>query len=317
MAENVYDDSLLNDFDGVEDVDCDIDDLDKVVNEQKTEQAPQVEEVKVEEPTVPEVKEGSLDDLSLEALESLLVESNQEDVIEETTETEANKGDLNVALHQVRDKNKDLKTHNELLTQQLDLIKQQLELAKMGGQPQETAPIAVAPVDDIDFLSELNDSDVLTKEDMVKILNQQKAQQAQFTNEQQAQQSQEKGLELVNEFRASHNSKELGVLSFDNIDNLVKTGKVTLTNSQVYLIQNAVNEGLNPAELAYNMVIEKVPALKQKKFELDIREAIKKKGSANVDNVVNEPIVNNQDDELTMKSRNQDVSSHIDSLCDW
>jgi hypothetical protein len=65
------------------------------------------------------------------------------------------------------------------------------------------------------------------------------------------------------------------------------------------------------------MVIEKVPALKQKKFELDIREAIKKKGSANVSNVVDEPIVSSSEDDLSMKGRSKDVSSHIDSLCDW
>jgi hypothetical protein len=304
MAQNEYSDSLLDDFDGVEDTDLSIDDLDDVFEEDKVEETP------VEEPVKETSDNKSLDDLSLEELESML----DDEVVEEiTTETpEANKGDLNVAVHQERQKNKNLKTSNDLLNQQVELIKQELELLKLNNaQPNQNVALNI-PIDEVDILAGVSDDDVITKADMLKLLQQKEQKNEQNRIEQEVINNNAKAQVLINEFKGSHGA-DLGILSFDNVDKLVINGKVQLTQGQQLDIANAVKNGKDPAKLYYDTVVNSLPALSRKKYEMDIKRAIqKKKVSAPTDNVVSQPFV---EDDFSNNNRATDLDSHLDSLC--
>lgn len=316
MAKTKYNDSLLDDFEGVEDI------SDEEFERQFQETANQSNEVVVEtddnlenstQPNeVPEVDNAPKEqnDLSIEELQSLLGEPATEKT-EEVVETTENKGDLNVALHQSREKTSNFKSQNDLLKQEIELLKQQVEFSKVNNSI-PNAEVVAEPVDD-DILKDLEDSDMISKADLNKILQHQTQVQKKNSEEQLFTQNKTKALQLSTEFNNNH-GKELGLLSYENIYKLVSTNKVLLSDGQRFDIENAINNGKNPAELLYNTVIDIVPSLKKKKMEEDIKRMIKERGSIRP---VQQSTEKNPDDFVGMRSSSKNLNDHLDSLSDF
>ena len=302
-----FDDSLLDNAglgDDVTEVEGDIENLEQVEEQieetQETEQQPEVTDTVAEEVTKQE--ELNIEELSDEDLNNALENSN--------------KGDLNIALHKARDKGKQYKYENELRQQEIELLRQQLELLKTTNTPTNTPTPTVK--EEVDILSDIEDSDVITKADMKKVLELQKQQ---LLNEQQAVQKQtsaEKSLQLAKKFNISH-GQELGELSYENIYKKFDNGEVKLTKGQVLDIENAVQDGINPAELLYNYVINNDSTLKSKNMQREIKNLINSKKNVKA-NKTEEPVLNTKDKldlGLALNRKNSsDKDSHFDSLVD-
>lgn len=307
MAEQNVD-NLLDDFDGVEDIDCDIDDLDKALSQTEQVNTEQV----VNETVEPEVKveptEKNLNDLSIEELKSLLPKNTSETTATaEPTEQKVG-GDLNIALHQARE-------DKRLLKQEMDLLRQQMELLKVNSNTQPNEQSVQVNKSQEDILADLDDNDALTKADVIKLLKV-KDEQAQASQAQTIkQQNNARTLELEKQFNESHGS-DLGIMSYVNVVNLQNTGKVILTDSQKFGINNAINEGKNPAEVLYNSIIDSVPVLQKEKFKSKITQMIKEKSKGNAQPVKEEQSVGS-DDFTGMSKESTDLDSHLDKLSDF
>jgi hypothetical protein len=309
-----YDDSLLGDFDDVQDItDKEFAELDNQL-ENKTQEVIEeisqevIEEISEEVPqNVEETKE--LQDLSIEELESLLPDKETE-VVEETKEVSGNGGNLNIALHKERESSKTLKTQNELKQQEIELLKQQLELLKVNTEQPATDVETVQ----VDILEGIEDGDVITKADMLRILEQQKQVKQNNSIEQQKQQNIQQAQQLEIKFNNEKNA-DFGILSYENVVRLYQTGRVQLDAVQAYGVEHALDVGKNPAEVLYNSIIENIPSLKQKKSEMDIRNMIKQK-TASKTNVVEEAPPQ-EVDEFSRTSAKTDLNGHLNNLCDY
>lgn len=310
-----FDASLMDDFKDVEDFEGSIDDLDKVL-ETPVEDTQPTEEVTTEE--VETVVETSVDsnkdinEMSIEELESLLQGEEITETVEvEEPKTEQGNGNLNVALHQAREEKR-------LLKQELDLIKQQMELLQVNSNTQPNQPVNTTNVEQptsTDMLSELDDNDVISKADLMKLLASQQREQEQRQQQSLQQQNVERTLQLEKEFNETHGD-DLGVLSYRNVINLHNSGKVKLTDGQIYDIQNAINVGKNPAEVLYETVINNVPALKDKKFKEEVKQLIKAK-SKNAQPTVEVEQVDEFDDFSTVSNQKTSKQKLFDTLSDF
>lgn len=307
MEKKEFDDSLLSDFEDVEDIsDEQFEQLNDELDGNDKDEDEETQPNQVLEEQSNAIKEQN--DLSLEDLESLLPQEVNQEVVEETID---NKGDLNVALHQSREKTSNFKSQNDLLRQEIELLKQQVEFSKVNNSTQPTQ--VNETVVETDVLKDLEDTDMLTKADFQKALKHQMTQQAQTQQEQIKVQNREKALSLELDFNTTHGD-DLGLLSYRNIANLHNTGKIQLTQGQIFDIENAISNGKNPAEILYDTIIESVPALKQKKFEMDIKRMIKSKG---VTKEIAPASRRREVDDLNLSVAPKNLDNLYDSLSDF
>ncbi len=182
------------------------------------------------------------------------------------------KGDLRIAVSQARQKTQYEKAKNELLTQEMESLKQKVKL--LGAPQKETVE------EDIFEQLGLTSGDVPDVSDLKKIFDNQKKQlqkQQQLITQQE---NQKIGLEKSKEFNNKFGDS-LGDLSYANVYSRFIKGEIKLTKGMEDDINSAVSRGENPAEVFYDYAIQRDPVLKQKQLQLEIKDLISNKKTKN------------------------------------
>jgi hypothetical protein len=278
------------------------------------EQVQQPVQVPIQEPQP--VQSTPEEDADLRELEDFLGIEEEQEVTAEQLEQETDevdKGNLGVPLYHERQKTRDLKLQNELLSKQIEFMTQQNEFARTQGQiTPPTQQIQEVEQTLEDFLPEIGDGESITKGEMLQYFNQMNAAKQQ-TELKQQQENEALAVTQARETFSKSHGKELGILSYENVSKLVQNQKIPLTEGQWLDVNNAVKLGKNPAEIMYEAAILNRPALSRKRAEQNSLKSL-------ITTTPQKPVIKqvNPIEELSFVNRVEeqgDWNSHLDSLC--
>lgn len=292
--------------------------IDGTLNEgNQVAEQPVIENQTISEIEVP-VNDG---DITLEQLENLLPEKEVEAI--NNTEQVVNDGNMNIALSQARQKAANTKAENELLKQRLDLLEREIKLSQVNNQPQVQSQVTDEQFQQKDVFEGLDLEEIPSIGQLKELFAKQQQQSQlqvqqteQLRRQESAKQNEAKAFQMVENFRVSH-GPEMGILSFDSIDNLFKSGRVKLSQGQEIDIQNAVSMGNDPAELYYDAIIKNVPVLKQKSDDEKIKKRIISNSQSNQQVTSTQPQPEIDNDFNFANSGDDALDAHLDELCEW